>query len=81
MPSPTATAAGAASPVGIRTVTYVLADPSKSFTLPVTRTDAHGNVVSEGGAGGTNRWLSVGNGSFLGEGPEARYQLGPRLPP
>ena len=51
--------------VGTRTVTYVLADPSKSFTLPVTRTDAHGNVVAEGWAGGTNRWLSVGNGRFL----------------
>jgi predicted aspartyl protease len=51
--------------VGTRTVTYVLADPSKSFTLPVMRTDAHGNVVSEGWAGGMNRWLSVGNGGFM----------------
>ena len=51
--------------VGTRTVIYVSADPSKSFTLPVRRTDAHGNVVAEGWAGGTNRWLSVGNGRFL----------------
>ena len=51
--------------VGTRTVTYISPDPATNFTMPVTKMDAYGNVVAEGWAGGTNRWLSVGNGRFL----------------